>query len=412
LALENESPSIGTREPWRLRSARETLALLRPHWRTFGITRVANVTGLDVVGIPTAVAVRPNARSLSVSQGKGLTLEQAKVSALMEAVELFHAEQADLHIVWQSIGRVRERSPLAVDQLPRMVTDLEDGRECGWVSGRDLFTDIGLPVPFELVHMDLTLPPPPGSGVFLFGSNGLGSGNDLPEAVVQALYEVIERDARTLFFLRSNKQRQKARVRLDSVSNADCQSLIEQFLAAGLLVAVWDVTSDVRVPAFLVAVLEGSEDCFYSVGLAYGSGCHFDPGVALMRALTEAAQTRLTRISGVRDDMLPEQFDALRVPSTVARDRLRIVNERSSLNMSAGNPAPLDKGGELSFLLEALRERGLDQAIVVDLSRPDLPVSVARCIVPGLEGIIESPGYVPGGRALEVINALERANEG
>jgi YcaO-like protein with predicted kinase domain len=409
--LEEESPITGTTEPWRLRSAGETLALLRPHWRTFGITRVANVTGLDVVGIPTAVAVRPNARSLSVSQGKGLTLEQAKVSAVMEAVELFHAEQAELHIVWQSIGRVREKSPLAVDRLPRMVADLEDGWECGWVFGRDLFSDLGLPVPFELVHMDLTLPPPPGSGVFQLGSNGLGSGNDLHEAVVQAIYELIERDARTLFFLRPNKQRQMSRVRLDSVSNTDCQSLIEQFLAAGLLVAIWDVSSDVRVPVFLVAVLEGSEDSFYSVGLSYGSGCHFHPGVALMRALTEAAQTRLTRISGVRDDMLPEQFDALRVPSTVQRDRLRIVNERSSLNMSASNPTPLGRSGELSFLLEALRERGLEQAIVVDLSRPNLPVNVARCIVPGLEGIIESPAYVPGERALEVIHRLELAHE-
>jgi YcaO-like protein with predicted kinase domain len=53
------------------------------------------VTGLDRIGIPVALATRPNSRSVAVSQGKGLTLAAAKVSALMEAIELWHAE----HIV-------------------------------------------------------------------------------------------------------------------------------------------------------------------------------------------------------------------------------------------------------------------------------------------------------------------------
>jgi hypothetical protein len=68
---------------------------LRPHKHQFGITRIAVVTGLDRIGIPVALATRPNSRSVAVSQGKGLTLAAAKVSALMEAIELWHAE----HIV-------------------------------------------------------------------------------------------------------------------------------------------------------------------------------------------------------------------------------------------------------------------------------------------------------------------------
>jgi len=56
-----------------------------------GITRLGNITGLDRIGIPVAVAVRPNSRSVSVSQGKGLELAQAMASALMEACEGFHA---------------------------------------------------------------------------------------------------------------------------------------------------------------------------------------------------------------------------------------------------------------------------------------------------------------------------------
>src|SRR4029077_10358873 len=57
-----------------------------------GITRVANVTGLDSVGIPVVMVCRPNSRSLAVSQGKGIDLASARASGLMEAAELYHAE--------------------------------------------------------------------------------------------------------------------------------------------------------------------------------------------------------------------------------------------------------------------------------------------------------------------------------
>ena len=71
----------------------ETLARVRPHMARLGITRLGNITGLDRIGIPVAIAVRPNSRSVSVSQGKGLDLPQAMASALMEANEGFHAEE-------------------------------------------------------------------------------------------------------------------------------------------------------------------------------------------------------------------------------------------------------------------------------------------------------------------------------
>src|SRR5579863_7358634 len=71
----------------------ETLARVRPHAARMGITRLGNVTGLDRIGIPVAIAVRPNSRSVSVSQGKGLDLAHAMASALMESVEGFHGEE-------------------------------------------------------------------------------------------------------------------------------------------------------------------------------------------------------------------------------------------------------------------------------------------------------------------------------
>src|SRR5438552_592107 len=69
----------------RARSPRATLARMRPLMKRLGITRLACLTGLDAVGVPVWAAIRPNGRSLSTSQGKGLSDDAAAVSALMES---------------------------------------------------------------------------------------------------------------------------------------------------------------------------------------------------------------------------------------------------------------------------------------------------------------------------------------
>ncbi|MEZ4302620.1 MAG: YcaO-like family protein, partial [Polyangiaceae bacterium] len=74
----------------------ETLARFERLMPALGITRIADVTGLDHLGIPVVMVTRPNARSLSVAQGKGLSLAAAKASGLMEAIESYHAEHIHL----------------------------------------------------------------------------------------------------------------------------------------------------------------------------------------------------------------------------------------------------------------------------------------------------------------------------
>lgn len=66
---------------------------IAPMLNSFGITRIADVTELDHLGIPVKVAVRPAAEILGTSQGKGATRLLAKLAAAMEAVELWHAER-------------------------------------------------------------------------------------------------------------------------------------------------------------------------------------------------------------------------------------------------------------------------------------------------------------------------------
>src|SRR3954452_18760347 len=86
----------------RTRPPRETVAAYRPLMPRLGITRLANITGLDTVGIPVYVAIRPNARSLSTSQGKGLDADSAQASALMESIETWHGEHMLNPVRWDS----------------------------------------------------------------------------------------------------------------------------------------------------------------------------------------------------------------------------------------------------------------------------------------------------------------------
>jgi len=85
-----------------------------------GITRIANVTGLDHIGIPVVQVVRPNSRSLAVCQGKGLTLAAAKASAVMESIEGYHAERIGLPLKLASHEEMRAGHVLAdVTELNR-----------------------------------------------------------------------------------------------------------------------------------------------------------------------------------------------------------------------------------------------------------------------------------------------------
>ena len=97
----------------------ETLARVTPLLAEMGITRIANITGLDLIGIPVVMACRPNSRSIAVAQGKGLDLAAAKVSAVMEAVETFHAERVALPLRLATYAELcRSESVADVRRLP------------------------------------------------------------------------------------------------------------------------------------------------------------------------------------------------------------------------------------------------------------------------------------------------------
>jgi len=396
--LDAASPKTFRRGTHRSAAPAETLARVRPLARAMGITRLGNITGLDRIGIPVAIAVRPNSRSVSVSQGKGLDLPQAMASALMEACEGFHAEE---------IGPCRRASYRELKQSTRVADPARlcpgarpFDAECRieWVEGYDLPTGNTVWVPAEIVHTDYTHQP---DGFFLAGTNGLASGNTLVEAVNAALYELVERDAVALWAARSIERRVGCAVDLACVDDADCRELLGRYNAAGIIVRVWNITSDVGIAAFLCEIRDAAPGAPAGPSRFHGSGCHADRGIALVRALAEAAQTRLTYIAGVRDDLPAEEYetpwdddigDAL--VDALARE-LGHAAFRDAPNFSND-----DLGADRRWALGRLNACGMAEAIVVDLTRAELAIPVVRLIVPGLEWDPHHPNYRPGPRAL------------
>jgi len=132
------APKLHRAGTHRTRSPAETLAAYGPRMGELGITRLADVTGLDHVGLPVYMAVRPNARSLSVSQGKGIDRDSAKASALMEAIEGWHAERVELPLRYESLAALRRAGEAVLDvrrlQLHPGAT-LRDEAPIAWVHG-------------------------------------------------------------------------------------------------------------------------------------------------------------------------------------------------------------------------------------------------------------------------------------
>jgi ribosomal protein S12 methylthiotransferase accessory factor len=399
---------ISARKTYRLGTHRlvepaATLARVRPLLPVLGITRIANVTGLDSIGLPVIMVCRPNARSIAVSQGKGLDLMAARASGVMEAVETYHAEHITLPLKLGSYEALRYTHPLAaIRGLPRCADSrFQPDLPMLWIEGQDLLSNSPCWLPYELVHADYTLPFPPGSGCFAANTNGLASGNHWLEATLHGACEVIERDANTLWNLQHIDSQRQTGLALDSISDSLCCEVLDRYHRAGLEVRVWETTTDVGVAAFLCQVRERSDHPFRLWPRpTAGSGCHPVRQIALLRALTEAAQVRVTFIAGSRDDLGPEEYPSQAPPDpTEEMDIHRPV--RRFQDVPTWETETFEE--DLDWVLQRLETVGIQQVIAVDLTHPVLQLPVVKVVIPGLEGADEAGDYVPGARACALL---------
>jgi ribosomal protein S12 methylthiotransferase accessory factor len=390
MALLNERGAAETHSD-RLHRAHETVARMRPMFSRFGITRLADVTGLDRIGIPVWMAVRPNSRTLAVSQGKGFTDAAAQASAVMEAAEVATAESFPL------ARRVSAGHQLLdVGLLPMSLNNLiaageqpiTGSVEIAWVEGYDLLQEKPVWVPAEAAGM---VPGTPGRrSRFWQSSDGLASGNIMLEAVVHGLCERIERDAGVLWLFRSDDHVLNACVDPASLRDEGVDELAERIDRSGFRLRLFDMTSDAEVPVFFAVVApkpDGHEKHWKHFDLSAGAGCHPSPARAAVRAITEAAQSRVTSITGARDDFDPNLYS-----SQLKTDLTIYLRAEPMFRADLSETIERRPADHLGLMLNRLRTVGVTSVIVVPLADEEAGFAVAKVLVPELEH------PAPGGR--------------
>ena len=215
--------------------------------------------------------------------------------------------------------------------------------------------------------------------LFRTNTSGLASGNVIEEAIFHGLAEVIERDAWALV-----EATRRTGPLICDVQDDLAKGLLDKFAAAEVDVYLRDITSDIGIPTCAAA----ADDVRLRdpTLLTTGMGTHTSAVVAVLRALTEVAQSRLTQIHGAREDTTIADFR-----KQIGYDRTKRLNKHWFEATDTKSFAEIESFEsddfllDIKYMLKKLGEAGLDRVVVVDLTREEIGLPVVRVIVPGLE---------------------------
>ena len=321
------------------------------------------------------------------SFGKGSTTEQAQASALMEAIERYsgifqgdevrvarrftdfaHAEAIlpnDVQLFSESQFKARH-NPQSEHSQP-VPPPLDPSEKIEWSPAWSLCDQRFRYLPTGLLY-------------FFYhdahtDSNGCAAGNTLEEAIVQGFLELIERDAYAIWWY---NQLRRAELDLDEFDDSYVRDLKKQFANAGRKMWVLDVTSDLGVPAY-VAIMHWTKNGHENI--EFGSGAHFDPRIALLRALTELNQFLAIGMMGGLSGDKPT-LDGV-TPLRLDNYPFLVPAEHPIVPPAPGLKLADNSRGQVEACVDVARQAGYD-FLVLDQTRPDVGVPVVRVIVPGL----------------------------
>ena len=380
---------------------------LRNRLHEFGITRLADTTGLDRVGIPTHSCVKPGtADVIWVYSGKGLTPEQSRIGAIMECIERTSA-------LWNPARFFLAPHPSRSEQgdfwIPERFTErlrpCESNKPLVWVEASDLQNGRKVYVPADLVFTGRRPTLNADRSFAVTTSNGLAAGFSREQAIEHALAEVVERDAVSCAELRSSHfgvsflgtiarligsdDGRVAEAFCDDLDYAEtldqsnlppsAAALYERYRAASLELVIKRIPNDLDIPVFGASVMEsmGFDDILATAGY----GAHLDPEIALTKCLLEVAQSRATDRQGAREDCFDEEKKRLsQAPNS---HWLAIPGSRKTA-FSELSWSPERKSVRVEEYLERLATRGLRDVAVVDFDAYP-GIHVVRVLVPGIE---------------------------
>lgn len=370
--------------------------------RKYGISSYREITGLDTIGIPVWICNRPLAKTISVTAGKNPDPMLAAAASIIEAVEFWASEKPSSKFLISSYRDLVRNSSTIGDILP-----LRD-----YPLAKDNLLDEDVPIGWELVEKLIESSKPllwmPCNMVWLQdrvqqqfldvqqSSNGLASGVTKADAILQGLYELVERDGWTIGYqIRESLGVAAERIPLVGLP-AELEWLIQMITKAGLHPFVFNCTRpDLGIPVVGCALF--GED---GVGLFGGYGAHLSARVAASRAIIEAVQSRVCYISGARDDLYRRDFILMKRSASEKLWRqaqtIKPVNPTWD-EFASGPMGGLELTGfsdieqELHFLVSMLERAGIDRLYYQELAKErfsNRDLHVVKVIAPQLEGPI------------------------
>jgi len=394
------SPKVDTSNRFS-RAPAEAEACAEEIAQRIGIVRIGLIGELDTLGIHVAQAFGDRKGwSASFASGKSDTREGARLGAIMEEVEIQAQDAFRPPIDWRGTHEAAGATLPRVDPMDLGLpfdSPYSEDRALDWTACIDLVEGARVLVPTaalvserqpdDILHS-------PRLGGKIFSSSGLGSGFSLAEASVHAAAEVIERHA---VRLAETEIDNPGGVGMRSFWFVDPESLppaprtlAEKFTAAGMVVRILDITSEIAAPTFFARVFDDPFEAYASM-TADGSACHPDPEVAITMALLEAGQTKAGVIAGGREDY------SLQARSLGRHERPRTMTPASQVFWFCNDP-PMrafpeaaglrarDIRDELEWLVEQVRAAGLPRMLLADCTVERIaPAHAVRVVIPGVE---------------------------
>ena len=412
----------------RVYPIKDTLSHAEQIGKKIGVTRLADITHMDVLRIPNYSAVLPGTQDyIWVYSGKGPTKSHAKTSALMESVERYSSlpRRTDRYITESYESMAKEYGNKYVihpdDVLEPLKFPYVDDSPLDFMEGTDLFSAEKVFVPAGISQSRYEPRGIPVNPFQFSHTNGLASGNVMEEAICHALCEVIERDAVSLAELRSsvinfhvlrslidavkyngfNVKPLESKEYVDDpnifpdidTSGTDSNHiklLLRRFLDENIPLLLKDITSDIGIPTFIATSVQWiTHDYGY---LAEGHGTHPDARIALVRAITEVSQTRAANIQGARDDLRRMNYEMGNTAET--KSWLFMPSSKRENFHTVRTFENIDILDDIQLLLRNLKEIGVDRAVVVNLTDDEIGIPVVRVIIPGLETFKVTKGVI------------------
>jgi len=235
---------------------------------------------------------------------------------------------------------------------------------------------------------------PPTQKIFCYGdSNGNAAGNCLEEAILQGFMELAERDAVALWWY--NRIRRSG-VDLESFNDRYFDELRSYYRSLHREFWVLDITSDLNIPTF-AAISRRTDKA--AEDITYGFGAHFDPKIALMRAVTELNQcstfVAVEKNGKVQYPHSDRVMTEWLKTATIANQPYVLPDDRVSHKTlkDYGFQPNDDLREDILQCVASVENVGLE-LLVLDQTRPDIDLNVAKVIVPGLRHFWErlAPG--------------------